>query len=96
MPRILHTADLHLGIENYGRIDPATGLPSRVNDFLAALDQAVDYAIGNDVDLFLFCGDAYKTRDPSPTFQREFAKRVARLASSGIAVFLLKIGRAHV
>ncbi|NQT05743.1 MAG: exonuclease SbcCD subunit D, partial [Dehalococcoidia bacterium] len=43
--KILHFADLHLGVENYGRIDPATGLSSRVNDFLSALDQVVDYAI---------------------------------------------------
>jgi exonuclease SbcD len=27
--KIIHFADLHLGVENYGRIDPATGLSSR-------------------------------------------------------------------
>ena len=39
--KILHFADLHLGVESYGRIDPATGLSSRLIDFLAALDQVV-------------------------------------------------------
>ena len=89
MIRILHFADLHLGVETYGRIDPATGLSSRLSDFLAALDQLVDYALGNDIDLVLFCGDAYRSRDPSQTSQREFAKRIRRLSSNGTRVFLL-------
>jgi len=87
--RILHFADLHLGVETYGRIDPSTGLSSRLSDFLAALDQLVDYALNNDVDLVLFCGDAYKNRDPSQTYQREFAKRIRKLSASDIRVFLL-------
>jgi exonuclease SbcD len=87
--KILHFADLHLGVESYGRIDPATGMLSRLGDFLQALDEVVDFAINNDVDLVLFCGDAYKSRNPTPTQQREFAKRVKRLTSGGIPVFLL-------
>jgi exonuclease SbcD len=89
MIRIRHLADLHLGVESYGSIDPATGLSTRLGDFLAALDEAVDYAIASKVDLTLFCGDAYKSRDPSQTQQREFAKRVARLAQNGIPVLLV-------
>jgi exonuclease SbcD len=87
--KILHFADLHLGVETYGRIDPATGLSSRFGDFLTALDRVVDYAIDNKIDLVLFCGDAYKSREPTQTQQREFAKRIYRLSSSGIPVFLL-------
>ena len=87
--RIIHFADLHLGVESYGHIDPANGLPSRLNDFLAALDQLVDYALENIVDLVVFCGDAYKSREPSQTQQREFAKRINRLSTGNIPVFLL-------
>ena len=87
--RILHLADVHIGVENYGRVDPETGLSTRLQDFLQTLDEAVDYAIENGVDLVLFCGDAYKSRDPSQTHQREFARRVARLSVEGIASFLL-------
>ncbi len=87
--KILHFADLHLGVESYGRIDPTTGLSSRLHDFLAALDQVVDYALQNKVDLVLFCGDAYKSREPSQTQQREFAKRINWLSTSGIPIFLL-------
>jgi len=87
--KILHFADLHLGVESYGRLDPATGLSSRLLDFLSALDQVVDYALENKIDLVLFCGDAYKSREPSQTQQREFAKRIKRLSSSNIPIFLL-------
>jgi exonuclease SbcD len=89
MVKILHFADLHLGVETYGRIDPATGLSSRMDDFLKALDQVVDYAIENKIDLVLFCGDAYKSREPTQTQQREFARRIYRLSTSDIPVFLL-------
>jgi len=87
--KILHFADLHLGVESYGRLDPATGISSRFLDFLSALDQVIDYALENRVDLVLFCGDAYKSREPSQTQQREFAKRINRLSTSGIPIFIL-------
>lgn len=87
--RIVHFADLHLGVETYGRIDPATGLSSRLDDFLGALDQLVDFALHDDIDLVLFCGDAYKSRDPGQTYQREFARRIRRLSEGNVPVFLL-------
>ena len=39
--RILHFADLHIGVENYGRTDPQTGLSTRLIDFLSTLDELV-------------------------------------------------------
>lgn len=87
--KFLHLADTHLGVETYGRVDPSTGLNTRLLDFTAALDSVVDYALGDDVHLVLFAGDAYRTRDPNPTAQREFARRIWKLASAGIHVFLL-------
>jgi len=87
--RLLHFADLHLGVENYGRMDPATGLSTRLTDFLRAYDQVVDYALENDVGLVVFAGDAYKTRDPNPTYEREFARRIQRLSTAGIPTVLV-------
>ncbi|HEY8283534.1 MAG TPA: exonuclease SbcCD subunit D [Chloroflexota bacterium] len=87
--RILHLADLHLGTELYGHYDSATGSSSRLSDFTRMLDIAVEDAIEKRVDLFLFAGDAYKTRDPSPTQQRELAQRLRRLIDAEIPVFLL-------
>ncbi len=87
--KILHFADLHLGVENYGHINPETGLSTRFEDFTRAFDYLVDYAINQKVDLVLFCGDAYKSREPTQTQQREFAKRIKRLSENNIPVFLL-------
>jgi exonuclease SbcD len=87
--RIAHIADTHIGMENYGRINPETGLNQRLHDFLNSLDQAIDAAIAKQVDLVAFAGDIYKTRDPTPTHQREFARRVQRLSSAGIQTVLV-------
>ena len=78
--RLVHFADLHVGMENYGKLDPATGTSSRVRDFLDRLDEVIEYALAHDADLAVFAGDAFKTRDPEPTQQREFARRIKRLA----------------
>lgn len=87
--RVLHFSDLHIGVENYGRIDPETGLSTRLGDFLYSLDQVVEFALTEGVDLVLLAGDAYKGRDPTQTHQREFAKRLNRLSRAGIPTFLL-------
>lgn len=87
--KLLHVSDIHFGIENYSRIDPVTGLPTRLQDFVAAFDRAIDRGLEVGVDAVLFTGDAYKNRDPNPTVQREFAKRIMRLVHHKVPVFLL-------
>ena len=101
--RILHFADAHIDMANYGRHDPDTALPIRVVDFLQALDQIVETAVSERVDFVLFAGDAYKDRNPQPTFQREWGKRMMKLSEAGIPTLLLvgnhdvapATGRAH-
>jgi exonuclease SbcD len=87
--KILHFADAHIDMANYGRHDPQTGLPMRVMDFLKSLDEIIDTAIQENIDLVLFAGDAYKDRNPAPTFQREWGKRIMRLSRAGIPTLLL-------
>lgn len=87
--KILHFADAHIDMANYGRHDTETGLPLRVLDFLKSLDTIIDTAISEKVELVLFAGDAYKDRSPSPTFQREWGKRIMRLSKAGIPTLLL-------
>lgn len=67
-----------------------TGMPSRLIDSLRAFDELVEFALTEPrADLIVFSGDAYRSRDPSQTHQREFARRISRLALAGIPVFLL-------
>ena len=89
MLTLLHFADAHIDMANYGRHDPQTGLPLRVMDFLKSLDTIVETAISEKVDIVLFAGDAYKDRSPAPTFQREWGKRIMRLSRAGVPTLLL-------
>jgi exonuclease SbcD len=101
--KILHFADAHIDMANYGKHDPVSGLPFRVLDFLKSLDTIIDTAISEKVDLVVFAGDTYRDRSPAPTFQREWGKRIMRLSQAQIPTLLLignhdvspSIGRAH-
>lgn len=103
MIKFIHTADLHFGMENYGRIDAKTGIHSRLLDFERALNFCVDKAIEYDIDFFLFAGDAYKTATPTPTHQRLLTNCFIRLYKAGIPIVMvvgnhdnpLSFGKAH-
>jgi exonuclease SbcD len=100
---LLHLADIHFGMENYGRLDPATGLNRRLLDFARSVHHAIDYALEHDVHLAIFAGDIYKHRDPDPSWQREFARCVRRLVEAQVPVVILignhdlpnTLGKAH-
>jgi exonuclease SbcD len=88
--RMLHFADVHIGMENFGRLDAESGLNTRVRDFLHRMDEMIAFARENAVDLTIFAGDAFKTRTPSPTLQDQFAYRIQDLAA--LAPVLLLVG----
>ena len=87
--KILHCADIHLGYETHGRLDTATGLNTRLLDFRRCFDALVERAVSERVDLFLFCGDAYRTADPTPTQQKQFAEAMRPIAEAGIPVVMI-------
>lgn len=103
MIKFIHTADIHFGMENYGKIDPATGIHTRLLDFETALNFCIDRAIKEEVDFFLFSGDAYKTAHPSPTHQRLLMQCFLRLFRANIPLVMvignhdnpLSFGKAH-
>ncbi len=89
MIQFIHTADIHFGMENYGKIDPITGIHTRLLDFQKALDFCIDYALKKKVDFFLFSGDAYKTINPTPTQQRLLFKCFLRLQQANIPLVIV-------
>ncbi len=103
MIKVIHTADIHFGMENYGKIDPKTGIHSRLLDFEKALNFCIDVALDQKVDLFLFSGDAYKTAHPTPTQQKLLMQCLLRLHKAGIPIVMvvgnhdnaLSFGKAH-
>ncbi len=89
MIRFIHTADIHFGMENYGKIDPKTGIHSRLLDFEKSLNSCIDHAIQEQVDFFMFSGDAYKTATPSPTQQKLLIRCFMRLYAAKIPVVIV-------
>ena len=89
MIKFIHTADIHFGMENYGRIDSHTGIHSRLLDFQKAFNFCIDHAIAHNVDFFVFSGDAYKTAHPSPTQQKLLFNCLMRLFKAKIPVVIV-------
>lgn len=89
MISFVHTADIHFGMENYGKIDQKTGIHTRLLDFVRALDYCIDFAIEKNVDFFLFSGDAYKTHNPTPTQQRLLFRCLLRLYHAKIPIVMV-------
>jgi exonuclease SbcD len=87
--KILHFADLHLGVESGGRLHPGTGLNQRVVDVCDRLDELCSVVEEEGIHAVLFAGDAFKNQHPTPTLQSLFAKAIRRLRRAGAAVFLL-------
>lgn len=85
----LHIADIHIGMENYGYIDPTTGLHTRLLDFKKTLDFAIQYAIKNSLDLVIIAGDIYKNSYPTPTHQRIFLEAMMVLMDHHIPVVMI-------
>ncbi len=89
MINFIHTADIHFGVENYGKIDPQTGIHTRLLDFERALNFCIDYTIAQNADFFIFTGDAYKTANPSPTQQKLLMRCLLRLHAHHIPVVII-------
>ena len=57
MVKILHLSDIHMGSGfSHGRINPETGLNTRLEDFVGTLSRGIDRALREPVDLVLFGG----------------------------------------
>ena len=93
--KILHTADIHLGSNTYGRIDSETGLNTRLIDFKRCFEFMVRRGLDEEIDLFLFCGDAYRTADPTPTQQKVFAECLKPIAEAGIPIVMITGNHDH-
>ena len=90
MIKILHLSDIHLGSGfSHGRINPETGLNTRLEDFVATLGRCIDRALSEPVDLVLFGGDAFPDATPPPYIQQAFARQFHRLVEANIPTVLL-------
>ena len=90
MIKILHLSDIHIGSGfSHGRINPATGLNTRLEDFVNTLSLCIDRALSEPVDLVIFGGDAFPDATPAPYVQEAFASQFRRLVDANIPTVLL-------
>ncbi|ANV91277.1 exonuclease subunit SbcD [Picosynechococcus sp. PCC 8807] len=90
MFRILHFADIHMGSGfSHGRVNPETGLNSRLEDFEQTLGLCIDRAIADLVDLVIFAGDAFPDATPAPYIHEAFAGQFRRLVAHNIPAVLV-------
>jgi exonuclease SbcD len=90
MIKILHLADIHMGSGfTHGRVNPETGINTRLEDFVKTLSICIDRAIAESVDLVLFGGDAFPDATPPPYVHEAFASQFRRLADAKIPTVLL-------
>ena len=90
MVSVLHLSDIHMGSGfAHGRMNPDTGMNTRLEDFVATLSRCIDRAIAEPADLVLFGGDAFPDATPPPLVQQAFAGQFRRLADAGIPTVLL-------
>lgn len=90
MITLLHLSDIHMGSGfAHGRLNPETGLNTRLEDFIAALTRCIDRALAESVDLVLFGGDAFPDATPPPLVQQALASQFCRLSAAGIPTVLL-------
>ncbi|MEH2318014.1 exonuclease SbcCD subunit D [Nostoc sp.] len=90
MIKILHLSDIHMGSGfSHGRINPATGLNTRLEDFVSTLSICIDRALTDAVDMVIFGGDAFPDATPPPYVQQAFASQFRRLMDANIPTVLL-------
>jgi DNA repair protein SbcD/Mre11 len=88
--KIMHLSDIHMGSGfAHGRINPLTGLNTRLEDFGKSLATCIDRAISDNVDLVMFGGDAFPDATPAPYIQEVFASEFRRLVDHDIPLILL-------
>lgn len=90
MINVLHLSDIHMGSGfSHGRVNPETGLNTRLEDFVQTLSRCIDRALEEPVDLVLFGGDAFPDATPPPYVHQAFASQFRRLADANIPTVLL-------
>lgn len=82
--RILHTADLHLGLTRYS----TPGTTSRSDDFANTLMRFADRACDLKVDVAIMAGDLFHTRRPVPRDILALMKAINRLQDRGITTLI--------
>jgi exonuclease SbcD len=76
MAKILIVADVHIGKRYAYKVDLKTGVSHRTLDFITAFARVVNYAIENNIDIFVIAGDLYDRVTIGPTLLKHVRDQV--------------------
>ncbi len=86
---IAHVGDTHIGMTNYGKLNPHSGIHSRLEDFDRNMREIVATCIDCNIDAFLFAGDAYKNASPTPAYRNVFEQNIKQLMDNDIPIVMI-------
>jgi DNA repair exonuclease SbcCD nuclease subunit len=86
---IVHTADAHLGIARYHKIDPENGLNIRLLDFCYAFREVIDFVVENKPELFLISGDLFDKVNPTNFIRKFVQKELFRVSDAKVDTFII-------
>ena len=87
--KILHTADMHLGLTFIDAVMGHRASEERRLDLLSNFDLMVDRAIREEYDFFLMCGDIFHSTNPGGRTFVDFSTRIGRLSDAGVQVIAI-------
>lgn len=87
--KIVHTADLHLGLSFINVPESQSFEELRFNDFLGNLERIKDHAINNKADFFIIAGDVFHNPRPSAKSFNEFSRIIGDLVRNDIDVIIV-------
>ena len=82
-------SDIHLGRYKYGKMDVDLGYDTRTQDILNNVEQAIDYAVKQNVDMIIITGDFYHIKRPDQIFRRLLSQKIEKMLSFDIDVYLM-------
>ncbi len=87
--KLLHFSDTHLGFSEYTKIDSATGLNQREQDFYSAWDQVIDSILSIRPDVVIHAGDLFHTPRPSNRAIRVALESIQKVGEAGIPFVII-------
>ncbi len=97
MIKLLHAADIHIGITSFDRqvnegaeyVDIKGSLSGRLVEVAQTLKRLTELAYDESVDIALFAGDIFHRRNPWPYEENLFARAIKDLIDMGVQVVVL-------
>ena len=89
MVKIIHTADLHLGIGSYELYESSYLIQQRFNDFVSNFNFIKEYVISSNADFFIIAGDVFHHPRPAVQAYNEFSRIIGDLLKNNINVIVV-------